>query len=535
MTRNSARVFVATLALAACQPTGDEPPTPSKGESGDSETDAATGETESSSSESDGESEESSDASTDESDTGSESSDTSTEEDTEGTETDTDTGCLEGELGCACEDDVDCADGLACVDALCVEPQCGDGIVTGDEACDDGNLMDSDGCNADCTETKVVALDAGGEHTCALLNSGDVKCWGRANYGQLGQGTDSIIGDGETPASVPVIQLGAKATAVATGQYHTCALLDGGEVTCWGLGSGGRLGYGNTETIGDDELPVDAGPVNVGGPVTQIALGDYHSCAVLETGYVTCWGSGDGCVNNIGDNETPASVQVLDLGSTVERIVAGGTHTCACLTNDALKCWGRNNYGKLGITVGTSTVCTTNNIDLTVPLPPVGEFDGGGEHSCAITDQTGLLTCWGYASQGALGYGDTQHIGGFNFPVTNYGLDLPEAVLDVATGESHTCAILESGSIMCWGNGYYGVLGYGNTTNIGDNEIPEGLVDIGGPAKIIVAGYSHTCALREDDEVVCWGRSNFGQLGYGSPSDIGDDELPVDVGTVQVF
>jgi alpha-tubulin suppressor-like RCC1 family protein len=86
------------------------------------------------------------------------------------------------------------------------------------------------------------------------------------------------------------VNVGGSAVQVAVGQYHTCAVLTSGSVRCWGLGNSGQLGYGNGNWIGDNELPSSAGDVNVGGPVVQVAAGGLHTCALLSTGAVRCWG-----------------------------------------------------------------------------------------------------------------------------------------------------------------------------------------------------------------------------------------------------
>ncbi len=159
----------------------------------------------------------------------------------------------------------------------------------------------------------MVQIAAGDSHTCALLNTGAIRCWGFGNYGRLGYGNTNKIGDNETPASAGDVTVGGKVTQIDTGPDHTCVLLDTGAVRCWGAGSGGQLGYGNTNNIGDDETPASAGDVNVGGKVTQTVAGQAHSCALLDTGAVRCWGAGGyGALgysnkNDIGDNETPAS------------------------------------------------------------------------------------------------------------------------------------------------------------------------------------------------------------------------------------
>ena len=101
-------------------------------------------------------------------------------------------------------------------------------------------------------------LDAGSEHTCVVLDNGNVRCWGLNSAGQLGYGNTGVvgktrIGDDETPKTEgPVDFGGPDAVEVATGSFHSCAILEGGDVRCWGLGADRRLGYAHTNTIGDN-------------------------------------------------------------------------------------------------------------------------------------------------------------------------------------------------------------------------------------------------------------------------------------------
>ncbi|MEI9935803.1 MAG: hypothetical protein WDO69_01135 [Pseudomonadota bacterium] len=126
-----------------------------------------------------------------------------------------------------------------------------------------------------------------GNATCALLESGNVRCWGFGFFGSLGYGNTNDVGDDETPASVGDVNIGAPVAQIATGQ-NTCALLTNGNVRCWGRADAG-LGYMNQETIGDNETPASAGDVNVGASVAQVAVGTYHVCAVLTSGALRCW------------------------------------------------------------------------------------------------------------------------------------------------------------------------------------------------------------------------------------------------------
>lgn len=109
----------------------------------------------------------------------------------------------------------------------------------------------------------AVQLVAGDDHTCALLSDGVVRCWGGASWGKLGYGNAANIGDdeGEFPSTVGVVSVGGKAEQIVAGAEHTCALLENGDVRCWGNGGNGRLGYGNTNSIGTNEVPSSVGPV----------------------------------------------------------------------------------------------------------------------------------------------------------------------------------------------------------------------------------------------------------------------------------
>ena len=186
------------------------------------------------------------------------------------------------------------------------------------------------------------------------------SCWGIAADGRLGYANGFDIGDNEAPASAGDVDVGGTVTQIALGEQHTCALLDTGAVRCWGDGANGRLGYGNTNDIGDNETPASAGDIDVGGTVTQIDAGAFHTCALLDTGSVRCWGAGGfgrlgyGNSTTIGDDETPATAGDVVVGGVVTQIVTGGSHTCALLSGGDVRCWGRATDGALGYANGAS-------------------------------------------------------------------------------------------------------------------------------------------------------------------------------------
>jgi alpha-tubulin suppressor-like RCC1 family protein len=279
----------------------------------------------------------------------------------------------------------------------------------------------------------VVQIAAGGGHTCALLADGAVRCWGRNNLGQLGLGNTLPIGDNELPSSVDPVDLGGAAVQIAAGRDHTCALLEGGSVRCWGEGTLGRLGYGNTTKVGDNELPSTRGPVDLGGAAVQIAAGGTHTCAVLDTGAVRCWGFGlygqlgYGNTLNVGDSATrlPSAAGDVPVGAPVAELVLGDNHSCARLESRAVRCWGRGDKGELG-------------------------------------------------------YGSVENLGDDEV-LTLSDIDLGDPTVHLATGATHNCALLEAGAVRCWGNGGDGRLGYGNVTVIGDDETPQSAGDVSLP------------------------------------------------------
>ena len=208
---------------------------------------------------------------------------------------------------------------------------------------------------------RVVLLRVSGSHSCAILDSGKVKCWGENPYGQLGLGDKKSRGDKPNQMGTSLMYVGIESTVVQLrlGSFHTCAQLDNGKVKCWGYNHYGQLGYGDIKHRGDDsnEMGDNLPYVDVGGTVVQIELGQSHTCALLDNGKVKCWGNsfygqlGYGDKNNKGDNsnEMGDNLPYVDVGGTVVQLELGYEHTCALLDNGKVKCWGHNNFGQLGV------------------------------------------------------------------------------------------------------------------------------------------------------------------------------------------
>jgi alpha-tubulin suppressor-like RCC1 family protein len=407
----------------------------------------------------------------------------------------------------------------------------------------------------------LSAVAAGAFHTCARIRigitEGAVRCWGNNSHGQLGYGNTTNVGDNETPASAGDVDVGGSVDQVAAGYWHTCALLDTGNVRCWGGQVGGVLGYGNTKRIGDDETPASAGDVPIGGSVVQISAGNDHTCVLLDTGNVRCWGIstegelGYGNTKLIGDNETPASAGDVPVGAKVEQLTSGEFHTCALLQTGAVRCWGMNSSGQLGY--GHTNDIGDNETPASAGDVPVGgkvvQIAAGRNHSCALLD-TGNVRCWGAADSGQLGYGNTKSIGDSETPASAGDVPIGGKVVQIAAGWNHTCALLGTGEVRCWGEGEFGQLGYGNSAYIGDNETAAaaGSVSIGGQVTQLTLGQYHTCAMLSTPFVVglehgvynaarCWGLGFDGQLGYGNTSELGNTPatVPSLIGDIQVL
>ncbi len=394
-------------------------------------------------------------------------------------------------------------------------------------------------------------LDVGRYHACGVLSDASVRCWGYGGDGALGYAGTSSVGDDESPGAAGPVDLGAgrTATALSAGAVHTCALLDGGAVRCWGFGGNGRLGYAATDAVGDDDPPGAAGPVDLGDGRTAKAItaGRAHTCAILDDGTVRCWGFGFdgrlgyGTTDSVGDNEAPGSVGPVRLGDgrTATAITAGESHTCALLDDRTVRCWGFGSNGALGYG-STDAVGDNETPDAAGPVRlggPAVAVTAGAFHTCALLDD-GTVRCWGFGGNGRLGYANTQSIGDDESPAAAGPVALGRPAVAISAGNDHTCALLDDGTVRCWGLGANGRLGYASTNSIGDDEAPGsvGPVDLGADRRgsAVSAGGASTCARLDDQSVRCWGTGANGILGSCSTNSIGDDEVPGAAGPVEL-
>jgi cysteine-rich repeat protein len=442
--------------------------------------------------------------------------------------------CGDGVVNAVAGESCDAAGETAACDADCTPAVCGDGVINlaAGESCDDGNMSGGDGCSVVCKPTSQVV--AGYGHVCVILGDGSVRCWGSGSSGALGYGNKASLGDAPNELPLQPVNVGGKVIQMDLGADHSCALLSTGKVRCWGSGDQGQLGQGNKKYLGDDpgEMPVP--DVVLAPKVLQIATGGRHTCAIVEDKSVRCWGFGS--YGQLGYNNSTTLLAPLaqDVPGMymVKQLSLGLEFSCALTEAGAVKCWGLGVYGMLG---NGSTAAVGDGPNEVPPAAsmvgsqgdPVVRIAAGHQHACGLL-ASGKVRCWGYNFDKQLGPSPKDVVGDEpgEMPPANVNLGAMAAV-QVVAGSRHTCALMANKKVKCWGaspeEGYPG----------GSNLFPPPDVDVGGDVVMLASHMGKfTCALLVDDSVRCWGFNNYGQLGHGHTNSIGDDETPASAGPV---
>jgi len=330
---------------------------------------------------------------------------------------------------------------------------------------------------------RASALDGGRRHVCAITVDRSLECWGANSFGQTGDGIP--LRQLVRPRSVLSLP---KVSAVSAGDDFTCALDYGGSPWCWGQNMSGQVGNGRRIT-----LSLVPEKVLGGLEATQLATGDFHTCA-LDTGlHASCWGLnafgqlGDG---SLQDRYRPRRVATK---RAFAAITAGANHTCAVDSEGGVECWGLNRFGQLG---------DGSRADASVPQPVSG-LDGevvqvaaGDDFTCALL-AAGGVRCWGSNGVGQLG--DGRHSDSTK-PTKVVGI---VTAVDLAAGGRHACVALADGTVRCWGANESGQLGDRGTS---DRAVPVRSAFAHDAVSLAVTD-AGSCSVDRARHVTCWGYS----------------------------
>lgn len=384
------------------------------------------------------------------------------------------------------------------------------------------------------------ALVSGRNHACALRSDGTVLCWGGNDRGQLGD-------ESRTSHSRPSRVSGLRdIEAIFAGADRSCALRNH-TMYCWGA----RFGPGGSDSTRPVAMRV---PFEIG----DWAIADAHICSSNAKGEIFCWGRNpDGRLGDasLDDRDRPTHVRGLQGTSA---LAVGHNSTCAGLPDASIACWGNDPHamlvdaevlqpppGRPGVVddVHAATQISTaghyacalerggrvrcwgktpsskqrsqrqndrSTIEHIPSLSDATSVDTGSAHACA-TRATGTVYCWGDDR-----YGQSRGLGALTAgPSDAKPLRGGAAITAVATGDRHSCALRADGRVQCWGDDEFGQLG---RASAGSSRPDQSLVQGLGSVVELSAGAFHNCARRRDGAVVCWGDNTWGQLGIGSSS-----------------
>jgi alpha-tubulin suppressor-like RCC1 family protein len=355
-------------------------------------------------------------------------------------------------------------------------------------------------------QVRFVALDAGAYHTCGVTEIGRGYCWGSNGEGRLG----SISATDSAPRNRHVPVRGNRGYALLeAGDSHTCAIDSAGAAYCWGLNDLGQLGRGVASGLAEN---VDPAPVIGGLAFNRMALGWRQTCGLTTGGALHCWGLGTSGRLGTGDTVRTAAPVAAQGGVSFVFLASGEHHACALTSGGQAYCWVDNSAGQLGVTTGetctdifgVTTPCAKTPTLVSATLQ-FRQLAMGRAHTCGVATD-GAAYCWGSGEEGRLGTGDTA---GRTTPALVAG---SASFAAITAGIAHTCAVATDGAAYCWGSNIVGNLGDGTTV---DRSTPT---PVSGALRFsaVTGGGSHTCGLSTAGIAYCWGHNFQGQLGNGA-------------------
>jgi alpha-tubulin suppressor-like RCC1 family protein len=349
----------------------------------------------------------------------------------------------------------------------------------------------------------VYSVSTGGYHTCGIDDDNKLWCWGRNDYGQVGDGENGN-------KNLPQMVSDKKWKSVSAGGYHTCAIDDDNKLWCWGRNDYGQVGDGGNE---NKNLPLMVSDKKW----KSVSAGGYHTCAIDDDNKLWCWGRNDYGQVGDGENENKNLPQMIS-DKKWKSVSAGGYHTCGIDDDNKLWCWGRNDYGQVGDGGNEN-----KNLPQMISDKKWKSVSAGGYHTCAIDDDN-KLWCWGRNDYGQVG---DESFGNRNMPVMVSPQGVKDKWILISAGGYHTCGVIEEKrKVYCWGANSAGQLGINSKIDIKSSP-----VQVGKHRDWVFVSTSLTfnCGIKEDGTLWCWGL--FLCKPTAEPKRIGNESDWISVGT----
>ncbi len=357
----------------------------------------------------------------------------------------------------------------------------------------------------------LKVISAGGKHSCSIKNlDGSLWCWGNNESGQLGNNTTTSV---SSPRSIS----SESWQTVVTGDKHSCAIDENDALYCWGKNDAGQVGNGTT--IPQEEPAAIA----TNADWRDISLGKNHSCAIKNDNFLWCWGSNTSLQlgHSPTNNRRPSLLSKTNADESIvteqwSATASGNSHTCAIHNTDqSLWCWGGNGNGQIG--QGTISALIAEPTELAAGSQWLS-IAANGNHSCAIRSDSSLW-CWGGNDAGQVGNGSNENV--TTPTLINSATDW--RIIDLGT--DHSCGIKNDNTLWCWGDNSESQLGDGTTA---PSNIPKQIGAASNWDKISL-GKAFSCGINTNSELYCWGNNSVNQLGYDSTTPV--ISQPQQVGT----